>query len=92
MTRPSVQRFAEQMEQKLFENDHKADWLTETVGDLLVMLRDECRELREAVECGTSMEIVREAADVANIAMMIADHYDLRLGSRRKGNGEAVRP
>lgn len=78
--RPEVQRFALLMEQKLRENDHKGGWQRDRWRDLSRRLDEEHGELR-AVAAGCSAdasaerrgEVAREAADVANFAMMIAD-------------------
>ncbi len=81
--RSTVRRFAISMEQKLLENDHKGGWDTESWKYLADRLRDEVKELR-AVLNGRSGHaagaerrrmVTREAADVANFAMMIADIY-----------------
>ncbi|AHD06471.1 hypothetical protein [Paenibacillus larvae] len=69
--RPEVQWFAEQMELKLRENDHKGGWSDENLEHLLWRLGEEYAELRTAIELET--DIMREAVDVANFAMMIAD-------------------
>lgn len=67
--------FAERMEGKLLENDHKGGWHDEHPSDLYERLLEEARELKEALMLGAeSYDIVREAADVANIAMMLADN------------------
>ncbi len=74
--RPPVLAFAWLMEQTLRKHDsdkdgwHEADW-----GWLLGRLQEETLELREALTLGRSpVEIGREAADIANFAMMIADN------------------
>jgi NTP pyrophosphatase (non-canonical NTP hydrolase) len=59
------------MEQKLRENSHKAHWRDCSREWLMSRLLDEVEELRAAV---TSEDVAREAADVANFAMMIADN------------------
>lgn len=73
--RPEVQMFAELMEQKLRENDAKGGWDRCTRGYLLRRLATETRELRAAVQRRTvdPVEVAREAADVANFCMMLAD-------------------
>jgi NTP pyrophosphatase (non-canonical NTP hydrolase) len=89
--RPVVVSFAEQMEKKLRENDHKGGWDDEPVGWLLRRLGQEVTELRRAMKrlaatrhatydqrgsaklAAHRKEVVRESADVANFAMMIAD-------------------
>jgi hypothetical protein len=68
------------MEKKLSENDHKGGWHLCTIGYLKQRLLDEYRELVRRTEQRpltkkARKEIAREAADVANFAMMIADRY-----------------
>ena len=69
-----VLRFAEVMELKLLENSHKQGWGQLSPKWLLNRLRQETRELEGALKTGTPELIAREAADVANFAMMIADN------------------
>ena len=68
--RPEVQWFAEQMEAALKRNDHKGGWLLcdrlWLQRRLLSKFRELCAEIRPEM-------VMREAADVANFAMMIAD-------------------
>ncbi|HHW13724.1 MAG TPA: hypothetical protein GXX28_02150 [Firmicutes bacterium] len=76
--RPEVAAFALLMEAKLRENDgQKSDWRETELTDLQDGLLDEYGELEEAVAtlcAGDGVEdVYREAADVANYAMMIAD-------------------
>jgi len=83
--RESVLWFANRMERKLVVNDHKGGWLDEDPMYLLRRCRQELDELsrvlRDADICWSTwghfgegkMLIVNEAADVANLAMMIAD-------------------
>ena len=75
MARPIVSHFAEAMEQKLKENDYKGGWSGCTPSWLLRRLRAEINELARALKHHkrTPALIAREAADVANFAMMIAD-------------------
>ncbi len=80
--RPSVKWFAEQMEAALKRNDHKGGWLNDTWDELHDRLLEEAKELRD--ECNSfpadKEAIVKEATDVANFAMMIADIYGKKLG------------
>ena len=64
--------FAGEMQRQLNENAHKGSWRRCTNRYLLNRLRQELGELRRAVKEGKN--IVEEAADVANFAMMIADN------------------
>lgn len=81
MTRPAVAWFAEQMEQKLQANDHKPDWERvdrDELDWLFIRLLEEALELHKAALYAgqgpwTKKDVVEEAADVANFAMMIAD-------------------
>lgn len=71
--RDSVMRFAEQMEIKLQENDHKGGWQQCEDDYLIGRLQQETYELYLAMNHKEPLEVRREAADVANFAMMIAD-------------------
>lgn len=77
MPREEVVWFAKQMEVKLAQNDHKSHWTGEQDYRLLAGLDSEIRELKQELIRGpNSMNadpIIEEAADVANMAMMIAD-------------------
>jgi hypothetical protein len=74
--RPAVAWFSQEMERKLRENDHKSSWLLETPVALLERVGEEFAELSWEVRENTKggpLRILREAADVANMAMMVAD-------------------
>lgn len=76
LMRPVVKRFAEAMEKQLCANDHKGGWAGTEAFELLAHLREEYTELRRAMFPFVSPEaVLREAADVANFAMMIADVF-----------------
>lgn len=84
-TREQVAWFAGRMEAKLAENDWKGGWSEMALPDLLSRLIGEVAELSEALEKSVASEvnalpIVREASDVANYAMMIADIARTRGG------------
>ena len=72
--------FAGQMAKKLRENDHKGSWEGLDNNHLTYRLHQEFVELTEAITKGTPDEIIAEAADVANFALMIADN------ANRKGH------
>jgi len=70
--------FAEQMEAKLRENEHKGGWENESLSWLYTRMIEEAEEVKEEIKAAFEREvdynkIIREAADVANFAMMIAD-------------------
>lgn len=68
--------FANEMQRELNNNDHKCGWEDLSARWLLMRLDQEVRELKRAVTSGKN--IVSEAADVANFAMMIADIYNTK--------------
>lgn len=87
--RSSVKWFASEMIKTLTlpRNMAKAHWSMATKDFLFDSLRAEVKELKWAMENGSTDLIVHEATDIANFAMMIADN------ARYEGNedGEEVR-
>lgn len=73
--RNDIQWFTDAMVEKLEENDYKGGWEKCENSYLIKRLLDEVGELIECVlnEKATQCTIIPEAADVANIAMMLAD-------------------
>lgn len=81
--RTDLQWFAGQMELTLRDNDHKSGWHDPDEFSMKVamqMLRAEVEELQGQVDKvrygegdADRMWIVKEATDVANFAMMVAD-------------------
>lgn len=73
--REQVKWFAEKMEHTLKRNDRKGGWNDCQWEYLVDRLLGEFHELRASLEAGDNPEdIIHEAADVANFAMMIADN------------------
>lgn len=70
--RPEVLAFARLMEQQLRAIDHKPGWQNDTPKALMQRLDEEVQELDEAL-IHSREQIAKEAADVANFALMIAD-------------------
>lgn len=77
--RQSVSQFARLMEERLQKHDHKGryGWAGYRKRVLLEMLHGELCELSEAVFTHNEEEIRKEAADLANFAMMIADRRSI---------------
>lgn len=71
--RPEVLAFAQSMERKLRRHDAKrgTSWKASDIDALMQHLEDEVSELRGAIEAGCG--VADEAADVGNLAMMVAD-------------------
>lgn len=93
--RPSLLRFALEMERKLKDNDHKPGWEDDDNNDLFERILDEARELRDAIENSVPLptRVIEEAVDVANFAMMIADNAGLRAAAdleALRGEGEGA--
>jgi NTP pyrophosphatase (non-canonical NTP hydrolase) len=72
--RPKVMAFAQAMEERLAEHDSRPGWENAPYWFLLSRLIEEIGELAIAMRGATSMSVLREAADVANFCMMIADN------------------
>jgi hypothetical protein len=73
--RPEIMALATMMERKLRENEDKGDWRVCRAEYLLTRCGEERDELICAVVTKASPRaILREAADVANLAMMVADN------------------
>lgn len=70
--RHELRTFAQCMETKLKQNDHKGGWENLTYAELFDKLRGEVDELEAAIAAEPTLNVVFEAADVANFAMMIA--------------------
>ena len=69
---PSLAWFTNAMQTELDNNRHKGGWGSMSQKWLLRRLRQETKELERAIAEGKN--VVEEAADVANFAMMIADN------------------
>jgi len=86
--RPKVRRFAEYMELKLRENEHKPGWQSDPAPGLLRRLREETVELEDILELKESPVlrtfVTGEAADIANFAMMLADNEGKLMEGRAK--------
>lgn len=88
--RKEIQWFAQEMEAKLRENDHKGGWQGCRFAHIFPRLREESGELlvkahplnldtiAETLTAEDACELVRECADIANFAMMIADNIRLK--------------
>jgi NTP pyrophosphatase (non-canonical NTP hydrolase) len=75
--RAEVAAFAIAMERRLRANDHKGDWKDCDSAYLIRRLREECDELSDEVTLFNLRQgrVTREAADVANFALMLADVF-----------------
>jgi hypothetical protein len=64
--------------QKFAEREYKGEWKHVTIGKLLTLMRREFSELTDAVGFGDHNEAIRECADIANYAAIIADVLRLK--------------
>lgn len=90
--RPVVRWFAEQMELALRRNDHKGGWHGDRPEALAERIFQEAGELDHAMRsfrC-SGADVVCEAADVANMAMMVADHF--RVSGPSRDQGQTMQP
>jgi len=99
-TRREVCWFAEKMETVLQENDYKGGWKDCNINWLFRRLVDEVFELAIALSkvnqhawnnplnTTAKSDVVKEAVDIANFAMMIADLAKENDSERRGGVGE----
>lgn len=71
--KPDLQRFFDAMIYKLRRNAHKGKWETLPLDKAWNDLEGEVSELREALASNSTSEILMEAADVANEALIVAN-------------------
>jgi len=57
---------------KLKKNAHKGRWEDVNLGDAFYLMQKEVEELSKAMEGGNTIEIILEAADIANFAMILS--------------------
>jgi NTP pyrophosphatase (non-canonical NTP hydrolase) len=92
MLRPELAWFAEEMEKQLKANDHKGGWQDCDICWLFRRMIEEAEELKREISNSKKYRtfpvykerIVKEAADVANYAMMIADIAKTAFDGREK--------
>jgi hypothetical protein len=72
--RPEVQAFACAMEERLRANEHRGDWKTESMTHHLEQIEKHiCKLYVSALGGNESGALLKRAANVANVAMFIAD-------------------
>ena len=95
-----MERFADLMEEKLRQNDHKAHWLTQSLDYLEDRRDQEMEELKDALTAYKKVRDLRvcapltvdalkeavrhEAVDVANFIMMICEVVESEVLISRK--------
>lgn len=70
---PEIRRFFDAMLFKLRKNAHKGKWEDVNVGQMLDRLGEERDELVKAINENNSVEVLLEAADVANFCLILAN-------------------
>ncbi len=80
MRRPFVEAMANAMQERLEANEHKDGMGFDDLSDVLVKLLEEVHELARAAQLDDDPnDIIKEAADVANVAGMVAAWRTRRL-------------
>lgn len=67
-----IRRFVDAMVFKLAAKAHKGRWEDMPIGKAMELLRGEEAELTEAIERGNLVEVLLEAADVGNFALIVS--------------------
>ena len=67
------------MKSKIDRDKHKGSWENIAIADLFDMLKVEVKELENALKSEPKENIIKECADVANFAMMIAGNTGRKL-------------
>lgn len=67
-----IRRFVEAMIYKLAKHSNKGKWEGKDASSQIPLLHGEIKELVEAMDRGNMVEILLEAADVANYALIIS--------------------
>lgn len=86
--RKALQVFAEEMEKELKRNEFRGDWRECNPEEMMARLWDEVYDLDDAVERvsqgrGEKKEVLKEAVDVANYAMFVADVCIASMGPEK---------
>lgn len=68
-----IKQLVDAMRYKLKKNAHKGRWEDLDVANAIRRLREETDELEEAASRDSTIEIILEAADVANFALIVAN-------------------
>ena len=85
MIKNSVDWFSHLMTGELMKHLNRPGWKHECIAFLEDKLGEEIAELCDAIESNQPKEAVeKEAADVANFAMMIADVYRQKSGKHKE--------
>lgn len=93
--RKEVVLFSDAMEHKLRLKDYKGGWHDIPLDKLFQLLQGEVQELKDAVAEGNTFDIMAEAADVGNYAMMIMDNAIRRITngeSNQTDSNQKIRP
>ena len=67
-----IRRFVDAMVYKLAAKAHKGRWENMPIDKAMELLRGEEAELTEAIERGNLVEVLLEAADVGNFALIVS--------------------
>jgi NTP pyrophosphatase (non-canonical NTP hydrolase) len=68
--------FAGLMKERLEANKHKGYWGDCSIAYLLIRLEEEVAELRAAIRDSDIKAVTRQAANIANFCMMIAENAE----------------
>lgn len=81
-----IKRFFDAMIYKLRKNAHKPSFERTDAAHCLARIRDEADELEQAIDEGNTTEILLEAADVGNFALLAATSAIERDGKGESGD------
>lgn len=88
--RSKITMFFDAMVYKLRVNAHKGAWENINLTDAIGFMQGEISELMQAIdEGGNTTELVLEAADIANFALIIANIAHRDAGHGRQDDKEA---
>ena len=86
--RDALRAFADEMEKELKKNEFRGEWRERSPSDIMASLWEELYDLDDAVERmyrgeGDRKEVLKEAVDVANYAMFVADICLISMGPEK---------